>query len=244
MAETSRRREKQEAYNAETASRRKASARASATSSTASTSATTCWSRPVRRGGDFEEAATIGHNFEAVIADLEARMRAAAADLDFEEAARMRDELKRLRATELAVTDDPTGISLPSPAGGGSARERAARRGGSRSKVRKPNLDEMGIALYHEVAPHRPGAKEAGRVSRRSTKWVRAPNRRLPTLRPPLDVGPPRHARRLQAARTVIASRFPPKLIVSRHVSAFSIDVLYCPVRARFTHRQPGGRHG
>jgi excinuclease ABC subunit B len=35
-------------------------------------------------------------------------MREAAADLNFEEAARLRDEVKRLRATELAVVDDPT----------------------------------------------------------------------------------------------------------------------------------------
>jgi excinuclease ABC subunit B len=31
------------------------------------------------------------------------------------------------------------------------------------SKVHKPALDEMGIALYHEVAPYRPGGKGAKR---------------------------------------------------------------------------------
>ena len=66
-----------------------------------------CWSRSATAAWPTTSS-RIGHNFEAVLSDLETRMREAAADLNFEEAARLRDEVKRLRATELAVVDDPT----------------------------------------------------------------------------------------------------------------------------------------
>jgi len=100
------------------------------------------------------EAITIGHNFEAVLGDLEARMRHAAGDLDFEEAARLRDEIKRLRQTELAVVDDPTAKypratrarRAPSPRSSSSTSPLAGEVGAKRREggPRQPTLDDMG----------------------------------------------------------------------------------------------------
>ncbi len=131
--------------------------------------------------GEFAEAASIGHNFEAVIGDLETRMREAAADLDFEQAARLRDEIKRLRQTELAVVDDPTVRNVmltQDPKLGG--RSPPPRRVGEANARGRTNL----------VSPKW--------ASRSATRWKPAAAKRQRAL----EARPPRHARRMEAAVT------------------------------------------
>ena len=78
-----------------------------------------------------------GANMQAVLDGLRSDMRKAAENLEFEEAARLRDEVKRLEAVDLAVSDDPlarqSAIEVVSEGKSRSKGRSTAGRGGTRT---------------------------------------------------------------------------------------------------------------
>jgi excinuclease ABC subunit B len=117
MAETARRREKQEAYNLEHGITPQTIKRGiqDIMGSVADRDSLTIDPRDpmalASRQGAAKAGDTstpfIGHNIKSYIADLEKQMRDAASNLEFEEAGRIRDEIRRLQETELLIADDP-----------------------------------------------------------------------------------------------------------------------------------------
>ena len=95
--------------------------------------------------GFAQGGALVGNNLAAHLETLEKEMRDAAADLDFEVAAKLRDEIRRLQETELLVADDPMARNVGIENTKEKRKRKAQRKPEKAGLFRKNTLDEMTV---------------------------------------------------------------------------------------------------
>ncbi|MEQ9175448.1 MAG: excinuclease ABC subunit UvrB, partial [Alphaproteobacteria bacterium] len=87
--------------------------------------------------GVGQETIKLGQSLDETLAALEEGMRSAAANLEFEEAARLRDEIRRLEAADLAFRDPTSGRSVGGRGGGRDSDGAGDRPAGAQSTGRR-----------------------------------------------------------------------------------------------------------
>jgi excinuclease ABC subunit B len=139
MAETDRRREKQQAWNAEHGITPE-SVKSNIKDIIESPYESRALDRLTAPGAREDSKPFVGTNFQAALKDLESRMREAAANLEFEQAAKLRDEIKHMKLMDLefaneALTGAGETVDKDAP-----KRDRAAARAASAEAFRKGRL--------------------------------------------------------------------------------------------------------
>ncbi|WP_407936827.1 excinuclease ABC subunit UvrB [Jiella pelagia] len=154
MAETTRRRDKQEAYNTE-----HGITPASVKAKIADILDSYYEKDHVRVdvGGGTKEGELVGNNLRAHIEHLEKQMRESAADLDFERAARLRDEIKKLNAKELEF----------GPGGGSGSAKGGSGKSGAKNAVEEADPMATAVDLEESVMGPSTGRTKHGKKAKR-----------------------------------------------------------------------------
>jgi excinuclease ABC subunit B len=139
MAETQRRREKQEAYNAEHGITPE-SVRRDIKDIIESPYESRALDKLTAPGMKEESRPFVGTNFQAALKDLESRMREAAANLEFEQAAKLRDEIKHMKLMDLEFANEALTAAGEAVDKDAPKRDRAAARAASAEAFRKGRL--------------------------------------------------------------------------------------------------------
>ncbi|MFT4956246.1 MAG: excinuclease ABC subunit B [Brevundimonas sp.] len=139
MAETDRRREKQQAWNAAHGITPE-SVKSNIKDIIESPYESRALDKLTAPGVKEDSKPFVGTNFQAALKDLESRMREAAANLEFEQAARLRDEIKHMKLMDLEFANEA--LTAPGEAVDKDApkRDRAAARAASAEAFRKGRL--------------------------------------------------------------------------------------------------------